>query len=320
MAGLAGAAAFPLAAQAQPAGTPVIGVLSPQSAGPTTASRMAGFLQGLSELKFVPGRNVAIEYRWADGNYDRLRPLADELVGLKVAVIAATTQDAAIAAKAATSTIPIVFNIGGDPVRSGLVASMNRPGGNATGISMFSSELEAKRFGLLQEMAPGHRTAALLLNPNHADSDEQLRQLQSAARGLGMKLRVEHASNDAEIDAAFENFLQGGVKMLLAAADPFLASRREKLVALAAKYRIPAMWEWPDFVEGGGLMSYGTNIADNYRQVGNYTGRVLKGEKPSQLPVMRPVKFELAINLKTAKTLGLEVPPNILARADNVIE
>jgi putative ABC transport system substrate-binding protein len=320
IAGLAGAAAFPLAARAQQTSVPVVGVLSPQSPGPMTANRMAGLLQGLSELQYVVGQNIAIEYRWAEGHYDRLRPLAEDLVRRQVAVIAAPTQDAALAAKAATATIPIVFNIGGDAVQSGLVASMNRPGGNATGVSMFTNELEAKRLGLLHEMMPRIKAVGLLMNPGKTSAEDQLREVQTAARSLGLQLHVGRAGSDAGIDAAFESLVKAGVQVVLAAADPFLAGRREQLVALAAKHNMPAMWEWPDFVDGGGLMSYGTSIVDNYRQVGVYTAKVLKGEKPAEMPVMRPVKFELAINLKTAKTLGIDVPASLLARADSVIE
>jgi putative ABC transport system substrate-binding protein len=320
IAGLTGTAAFPLAARAQQAGMPVIGVLSPQSPGSMSANRMAGFLQGLSELQYVVGQNVTIEYRWAEGHYDRLRALADDLVRRQVAVIAAPTQDAALAAKAATATIPIVFNIGGDAVKSGLVASMNRPGANVTGISMFSNELEAKRLGLLREMLPGINAAGLLINPNNISSDNQVRQVQAAADALGLQLHVGRAGSNPDIDAAFESLVKAGAEVVLTAADPFMASRREELVVLAARYRMPAMWEWPEFVEGGGLMSYGTSIVDSYRQVGVYTGKVLKGEKPAEMPVMRPVKFELVINLKTAKALGIDVPAGILARADNVIE
>jgi putative tryptophan/tyrosine transport system substrate-binding protein len=320
MAGLAGAAAFPLAARAQQPGMPVVGLLSPQSPGALTATRIAGFLQGLSELQYVVGQNVAIEYRWAEGHYDRLPALAEDLVRQQVTVIAAPTQDAALAAKAATATIPIVFNVGGDPVGSGLVASMNRPGGNATGISMFTNQLEAKRLGLLREMLPGIKAVGLLMNPNKASAENQLREVQAAARSLGLQLHVGRASSDTDIDAAFASLVDAGAQALLTAADPFLASRIGKLVALAAKHSMPAMWEWPDFVEGGGLMSYGSSIVDNYRQVGVYTGKVLKGEKPAELPVMQPVKFELAINLKTARTLGIEVPATLIARADDVIE
>ncbi len=319
IAALAGAAAFPLAVRAQ-TGLPVVGLLSPQSPGPMTAKRVAGFLQGLSELQYVADQNVAIEYRWAEGHYDRLPALAEDLVRRQVAVIVAPTQDAALAAKAATNTIPIVFNVGGDPVGFGLVASMNRPGGNATGVSMFTNQLEAKRLGLLHEMAPRTKVVGLLMNPSKVSAGEQLREVQAAAGTLGLQLHVGRASSDADIDTAFASLVNAGAQALLTAADPFLASRIGKLVALAAKHSLPAMWEWPDFVEGGGLMSYGSSIVDNYRQVGVYTGKVLKGEKPAELPVMQPVKFELAINLKTAKTLGIEVPANILARADDVIE
>jgi putative ABC transport system substrate-binding protein len=320
IAGLAAAAAFPHVARAQQANMPVVGVLSPQSPGPMAEARIAGFLQGLAELQFVPGQNVAIEYRWAEGHYDRLPALADDLVRRQVAVIAATTQDAALVAKAATATIPIVFNMGGDPVKFGLVAHLNRPGGNATGVSMFTNELEAKRLSLLRDMVPGVRAVGLLINPNNTSAESELREVQAAARALGLHLHVGRASSDADIDAAFEDLVQAGAKVLLAAADPFLSSQIDKLVALAAKHSMPAMWEWPDFVERGGLMSYGTSIVDNYRQIGVYTGKILKGEKPAELPVVRPVKFKLAINLKTARTLGIEVPATLIARADDVIE
>ena len=320
IAGLSSAAASPLIARAQQTGVPVIGVLSPQSPGPTMASRVAGFLQGLSELQYAAGRNVAIEYRWGEGHYDRLPALAEDLVRRQVAVIVAPTQDAALAAKASTAAIPIVFNVGGDPVRFGLVASMNRPGGNATGVSMFTSELEAKRLGLLHEMAPKVMAIGLLINPSHAGAENQLEQVQTAARSLGLQVHVRRPGNDRDLEAAVESLVQAGAGALMAGADPFFSGQRDGLIALAAKHRLPAMWEWPDFVEGGGLMSYGTSIVDNYRQVGAYTGRILKGEAPADLPVVQPVKFVLAINLKTAKTLGLEVPPTLIARADDVVE
>jgi putative ABC transport system substrate-binding protein len=239
MTGLAGAAAFPLPARAQQAGIPVVGLLSPQSPGPMTAKRIGGFLQGLSELQYAVGQNVAIDYRWAEGHYDRLPAFAEDLVRRQVAVIVAPTLDAALAAKAATSTIPIVFNIGGDPVEYGLVASMNRPGGNATGISMFTNQLEAKRLGLLQEMVPRIKAVGLLMNPNKASSENQLREVQAAARSLGLQLHVGRASSDAEIDAAFANLVDAGAQALLTAADPFLASRVDRLVALAAKNTMP---------------------------------------------------------------------------------
>ena len=284
------------------------------------ANRVAGFLKGLSELHYVEGENVAIEYRWAEGSYNRLPALVDDLVRRRVAVIVAPTQNAALAAKAATATIPIVFNTGGDPVALRLVASMNCPGGNATGVSMFTAELAAKRLGLLHEMVPGIVTVGVLINPDNANAEYQSRELHDAARSLGLQLHVGSLSSDLDFDAAFESLVQAGVQALGVAADPFLASRRDRLIALAAKHALPAVWEWPDFVEGGGLMSYGTSIVDAYRQTGAYTGRVLKGEKPADLPVIQPVKFELAINLKTAKALAIEVPATLLARADEVIE
>jgi putative ABC transport system substrate-binding protein len=317
---LSGAAAWPLAARAQKTGLPVVGFLSPQSWGPLMASRVAGFLQGLSEAQYVEGRDVTIEYRWAEGHYDRLPALAADLVRRQVAVLVAPTLDAAIAAKAATTAIPIVFNVGGDPVTARLVASLNRPGGNATGVSMFTAELEAKRLGLLHEMVPKLTAVGLLVNPSNVNAESQSREAQAAARSVGLQLHFRQVSSDPDVDTAFASLVQAGAQMLLATADPFLASRRDKLVALAAKHKMPAMWEWPDFVEGGGLMSYGTNIVDSYRQVGVYTAKVLKGENPAELPIIRSVKFELAINLKTAKTLGIEVPATLIARADVVIE
>jgi len=318
IAGLAGTATLQLAALAQDR-KPVVGLLSPQSAGPA-ANRIAGFLKGLAEQGYVDGQTVTVEYRWADGHYDRLSALAAELVQRNVDVLAAPTQDSAIAAKAATSVIPIVFNTGGDPVRVSLVAGMNRPGGNATGTSMFSTELGAKRLGLLHELAPKAAVVGVLINPDNVSAERQTAELQAAAQSLRMQLEFKPTREDGDLDAAFEALAKAGARALFAAADPFLASRRERLVALAAKYAIPAMWEWPDFVEGGGLMSYGPNIIDAYRQVGVYVGRVLKGEKPADLPILQPVNFVLAINLKTAKALGLEVPPTLLARADEVIE
>jgi putative tryptophan/tyrosine transport system substrate-binding protein len=237
-----------------------------------------------------------------------------------LAVIATFSQLAALAAKAATATIPIVFSVGDDPVKIGLVASMNRPGGNATGVSMFTAELDAKRLGLLREMVPAAKAVGLLINPNNASGESQLREVQSAAGSLGLQLHVGRVSGDTDIDAAFESIVHAGARMLLVAADPFFVGRRDRLVGLAAKHGLPSMWEWSEFVESGGLMSYGTSIIDTFRQVGVYTGRILKGEKPEELPVIRPVKFELAINMKTARTLGIEVPATLLARADQVIE
>jgi putative ABC transport system substrate-binding protein len=318
--GLAGAAFVARPAAAQQATKPVIGFLSTLGQGPIMANRIEAFVQGLSEMQFVPGQNVTVDYRWAEGRYDRLSVLAEELVRSQVAVIVAPTQDSALAAKAVTTTIPIVFNIGGDPVRFGLVASMNRPGGNATGVSMFSNQLEAKRLGLLHEMAPKAAVVGILINPNNASAEIEASEIETAARALGLQALIRHVSRDDDLEPAFDNLAQGGARALMAGADPFLAGARERLVVLAAKHGLPAMWEWPDFVDGGGLMSYGTSIVDSYRQVGVYAGRVLKGETPADLPVLQSVKFVLAINLQTAKSLGIDVPPTLLARADQVIE
>jgi putative ABC transport system substrate-binding protein len=315
---LGSAAMWPLTARAQQ-GMPVVGLVSPQSAGPA-ANRIAGFNKGLSEQGYVDGENVKIEYRWAEGHYERMPGLVAELVHRPVDVLVAPTQDAALAAKAVPMSIPLVFNIGGDPVRFGLVASMNRPGGNATGMSMFTAELGAKRLGLLHELVPRITTVGALFNPNNVNAENQSAELRDAARVLGLQLYFQRAGSDGDFDAAFESLAHDGARAMISAADPFLASRRDRLVTLAAKHAIPAMWEGPDFVEGGGLMSYGPSIVDSYRQIGNYTGRILKGEKPEDMPVVQPIKFELAINLKTALSLGIEVPPTLLARADEVIE
>ena len=314
------AAGWPLSANAQQAAMPVVGFLSPLALTPAMASRLSGFLAGLSELQYVEGRNVRIDYRWAEGHYDRLPALAAELVRQKVDVIAALTQDAALAAKAATATVPIVFNIGGDPIQSGLVASMNRPGGNATGISMFTNQLEAKRLGLLRQMAPKVTVVGVLINPSNASAEGQLKEVHAAARSLGLQVHVRRVSSYGEFAPAFEGLVQAGAGALIVGADPYLSAQREALVAFAETHRLPAMWEWPDFVEAGGLMSYGTSIVDNYRQAGVFTGRILKGEAPAGMPVVQPVKFVLAINLRTAKSLGIEVPTTLLGGADTVIE
>jgi len=314
------AAAWPAVVLAQSAGMPVVGFLSSQSAGPAVANRVAGFRAGLSELNYVEGRNVLVEYRWAEGRYDQLPALARDLVHRKVAVIAALTQDAALAAKAATSTLPIVFNVGGDPVKHGLAASMNRPGGNATGVSMFTNQLEGKRLGLLHEMVPKVTAIGVLINPDNASADSQQKEVEGAARSLGLQIHLRHASRANDLPTACEGLVQAGAQALMPAADPFFANQRVSLVSLAAKYRLAAIWEWPDFVEGGGLMSYGTSIVDNYRQAGVYTGRILKGAAPADLPVLQPTKFVLAVNLQTARALGIEVPPTLIGRADDVIE
>jgi ABC-type uncharacterized transport system substrate-binding protein len=317
---LGGAAvSWPLTAHAQQAAMPIVGVLDPSSAS-EYAPFLAAFREGLHEAGFIEGRNVAIEYRWADGRYDRLPSLAAELVRVPVAVLVATGITAAAAAKAATSTVPIVFNTGGDPVRFGLVASLNKPGGNITGVASLGKVLVAKRFELLRELVPKANAVAFLVNPNNAVAALDTSDAQAAAATLGHKLIIVKASSAGEIDAAFATIAEQRAGGLLQQLDPFLQSQREQLVGLAARYALPAIYEWRDFVTAGGLMSYGTSLRDALRFVGKYTGRLLKGEKPANLPVQQPTKFELVINLKTAKALRLTVPPTLLTRADEVIE
>jgi ABC-type uncharacterized transport system substrate-binding protein len=313
-----GAAAWPLVVRAQQA-MPVIGFLDSSSAH-EYAPFLAAFRAGLNKTGLVEGRNVAIEYRWANGHYDRLPALAAELVRVPVAVLVATGITAAAAAKAATSTVPIVFNTGGDPVRFGLVASLNRPGANVTGVASLGKVLVAKRFELLRELVTQADAIAFLVNPNNAVAELDTSDAQAAAAALGQKLIVVKAGNERDIDAAFATIAQQRGGGLLQQLDPFLQSRRDQLVALAARYRLPAIYERRDFAAAGGLISYGTSLRDALRLVGSYAGRLLKGEKPTDLPVQQPVKFELVINLKTAKALGLAVPPTLLALADEAIE
>jgi putative tryptophan/tyrosine transport system substrate-binding protein len=281
---------------------------------------LAAFRSGLTEAGFIEGRNVAIEYRWADARYDRLPALAAELVRIPVAVLVATGITAAVATKAATATIPIVFNTGGDPIRFGLVASLNRPGRNVTGVASLGKELVAKRFELLREMVPKADAIAFLVNPNNAVAELDTSDAQAAAATLGQKLIVLKASSKDDIDTAFSAIVEQRGGGLLQQVDPFLQSRRGQLVALAARYALPAIYERRDFAAAGGLMSYGTSLRDALRLVGNYTGRVLKGEKPADLPVQQAVKVELILNLRTAKALGLDVPMSMLMRVDEVIE
>jgi putative ABC transport system substrate-binding protein len=300
---------------------PIIGFLSGRSPY-ESATVLGAFGQGLGETGYFESKNVIIEYRWAEGRYDRLPALAAELVSRQVAVIAAVGgPNSGQAAKAATTTIPIVFVSGSDPVQEGLVASLNKPGGNATGVNPLLAAMEGKRLGLLREIIPNAVLIAVLLNPAMQDNfNRQINDVQEAARAVRQQLLVLHASSEEEIEAAFTRVAERGTSGLLVAADPFMLSRRERLVALAAHYAIPAIYEVRECATAGGLMSYGISLADAYRQAGIYVGRILKGERPGELPVLQPTKFEFVINLKTAKALGLTVPPALLARADEVIE
>ena len=313
------AAAWPRAARAQQPGMPVVGFLGTRASG-DDPQLLTAFRRGLNEAGYVEGRNVAVEYRFAENQYDRLAALAADLVRRQVALIAANGV-AAQAAKAATATIPIVFIAGFDPVEVGLVASLNRPGGNITGVSILDVELGPKRLELLRELVPAASMIAVLVNPTDpARAETTLRQLQAAAHSLGLQLHALNAGTEGEIDAAFATLVQLRVGALLVASDSFFTSRRVQLVTLSTRHAIPTMYSIRQFAEVGGLMSYGTSLLDVYRQVGVYTGRILKGEKPADLPVQQPTRFELVINLKTAKALGLTVPPSILARADEVVE
>jgi putative tryptophan/tyrosine transport system substrate-binding protein len=313
------AATWPLAARAQPA-MPVIGLLHPQSPD-TLANRLRAFRLALKEVGYAEGENVAIEYRWAEGQIDRLPALAAELVRRRVAVIAAISPSAALAAKAVTTTIPIVFAVTEDPVRLGLVPSLARPGGNLTGINFFLGELVAKRLELLRELVPGAARVAVLVNPADATSTETtLRDVEPAARALGLQIQVLNASSGREIDAAFATFVRERPDALFVASDGFFTTRRVQLTHLASHRAIPASYSVRDYAEAGGLMSYGTDVVDAWRQVGAYCARILKGAKPADVPVVQPSKFELVINHQTARMLGLDVPSMLLARADEVIE
>jgi putative tryptophan/tyrosine transport system substrate-binding protein len=314
-------AAWPLAARAQQPTMPVIGVLDARSPG-AIENPLRAFREGLKDAGYVEGENVALAYRWADNQIDRLPALAAELVQRRVAIIAAPGGPvSAFAAKAATATIPIVFIVNEDPVRLGLVASLARPGGNATGINIFAAEVAAKRLDLLRELVPGATRVGVLVNPANATSTEStLRDVAAAARISGLQIKVLNAGTSREIEAAFASFVGERPDALFVGAEPYFYSRRVQLAVLAARHTIPATYSQRDFAEAGGLMSYGTSLMDAYRQIGLYAGRILKGAKPADLPVVQASKFELVINLPTVRALGLEVPPTLLARADEVIE
>jgi putative ABC transport system substrate-binding protein len=317
---LGGAAAvWPLAVRAQQPAVPVIGLLASTSAD-TYESRIGFFRKGLSETGYVEGRNVAIEYRWADSKYDRLPEMAAELVRRQVAVITAITTPAALAAKAATTTIPIVFEVGGDPIALGLVASLSQPGGNLTGVSLLNFELAAKRLELLHELVPKATIIALLVNPNAPSAEALSREVQAAAGKLGLQLHVLHASAEGDLDVAFERLLKLRAGALVIGTDPFFNSRSEQIAALAIRHAVPTIYQYRVFAAAGGLMSYGGSFSEPFRQTGVYTGRIIKGEKPADLPIIQSTKVELIVNLKTAKTLGVAVPLPLLGRADEVIE
>jgi putative tryptophan/tyrosine transport system substrate-binding protein len=316
---LAGAMTAPRGLRAQQKAMPVIGFLGVGSPGPA-APYVAAFEQGLSEAGWVEGKTVAIEFRWAEARYDRLPALAADLVGRKVDVIAAFGGiPAAIAAKSATSTIAIVFSVG-DPVELGLVTSLARPGGNLAGVSTMAPELISKRLELISELVPRAGVIALLVNPNNSNTERIIGDMQEAAHTKGVQLRVLKAGSESEIDAAFASLVELHAGALVVGGDPFFESRREQLVALAARHAVPAIYQWLEFAVAGGLISYGASLTALYRQVGIYAGKILNGAKPANLPVQQPTTFELVVNLKTAKGLGLTVPPSILARADEVIE
>jgi putative tryptophan/tyrosine transport system substrate-binding protein len=314
------AAAWPLAARAQQAAMPVIGFLSIRTADDVSSDLLDAFRQGLNEAGYVPGRSVTIEYRWAANEVDRIPALATELVRRPVSVIAAFGTVSAQAAKRASSTIPIVFLTADDPVAVGLVASLNRPGGNLTGVSFISAMLGAKRLELLRALVPKTDLIAVLVDPKNAESQNQSRGVQEAARALGQQVVLFNAGSASEIDAAFASLMQRGASAILVSGSPFFGSRRDQFVALCARHSLPALHSTREYTAAGGLISYGASISDAYRQTALYVVRILKGDRPSDLPVVQPTRFELVINLKTAKALGLEVPDKLLALADEVIE
>jgi putative ABC transport system substrate-binding protein len=314
------AAAWPLAARAQQPAMPMIGFLSSRSPDEARQS-VAAFRSGLRTNGYADGQNVVIAYRWAEGEYSRLPELAADLVQRGVAVLAATGgEPSALAAKAATSTIPIVFTIGGDPVKVGLVGSLNRPGGNVTGVSLLTSLAEAKRLGLLNEVIPDAGVFGVLINPNYQQAEAQSLEVQEAARAIGRPIQIVNVGNIQELEVAFATFAQRSTAALLVTADPFFTTNRDRIVALAAQLRLPAIYEFREYADIGGLMSYGISLKEGYYQAGVYTGRILKGANPADLPVQQSTKFEFVINLKTARTLGLRFSDNLLSLADEVIE
>ena len=316
---LGGAAvAWPLRARAQQAPIPVVGFALSSSAGALRRA-LAGFEDGLKDTGYIAGKNVAIEYRFADGQLERFPGFISEFVRRKVAVLV-TSSPGVPSAKKATSTIPIIFTMGDDPVKTGIVPSLNRPGGNVTGVYQFTTGLEGKRLGLLHELVPKAAVLASLIHPNFAPSESQLRDVQEAASRLGVQLVVERANAENEFETAFARVVRQKAGALLVCASPFFNARRQQLVVMAARHGLPAIYEWREFAEAGGLMSYGTRLADAYHQAGVYVGRILKGAKPADLPVVQVTKFEFVINLSTAKALGIEVPPPLSARADEIIE
>jgi ABC-type uncharacterized transport system substrate-binding protein len=317
---LGGAAVWPIAARAQQAAMPVVGWMSGRSP-PDSEHLLAAFRDGLRETGFVEGESVAIEYSWADGRYDLLREMAADLLKRRIAVLVAVGGDpSALAAKQATASIPIVFGMGGDPVGSGLVTSFNRPGGNITGFTLLTNLLESKRIGLLHELVPGISLVGALVNPNFSPAARQLQEIEKATATIDLRLFTAKASDDAQLDAALALLLQHRVGALLVAADPYFDTRRDRIIAFAARNKLPTMYQFREFALAGGLISYGPRVTDSYRQAGIYVGRILRGAKPGDLPVLQPTKFDLVLNMKTANALGLAVPNAIQLLADEVIE